>query len=169
MSADFLPDPKAEVGQDPHYLEASAADPDMLWMQNHCGIYRSTDGARKWKLVSKAGEVAHFGFAIVADERDPDTAWVAPATSDSNRIAVDGKLVVCRTTDGGKTWNAQRRGLPQRDCYDITLRHALDKSHGTLAFGTTTGNVFWSPNRGRSWECVGNHFPPVYSVRFARA
>ena len=169
MSADFLPDPKAEVGQDPHYFEACASDPDALWQQNHCGIYRSKDGAASWKLVSKAGDTAHFGFAVAADEKDPDTAWVVPAVSDTHRIAVNGKLCVCGTTDGGKTWRVYRKGLPQKDAYDITFRHALDASHGTLAFGTTTGNVYWSGNRGRAWESLGSNFPPVYSVRFVDA
>jgi photosystem II stability/assembly factor-like uncharacterized protein len=167
MLADFLPDPKADVGQDPHYFEACAAAPDVLWQQNHAGVYRSTDGARSWKLLTKKGDLAYFGFAIAADERDSECAWVVPATSDTLRYAVDGKLCVCRTTDGGKTWKAQRKGLPQKNCYDVVFRHALDKSHGTLAFGTTTGNVFWSGDRGRSWDCLGASFPPVYSVRFA--
>ncbi len=166
MSADFLPDPKAEVGQDPHYVEACAADFDALWQQNHCGIYRSRDGAKNWKLVSKKGEVAHFGFAVSVDEKDPDRAWVVPAVADTHRYAVDGKLCVCGTTDGGKTWKALRNGLPQKNAYDVTFRHALDKSFGTLAFGTTTGNLYFSPNRGRRWETVGTNLPPVYSVRF---
>ena len=169
MKADFLPDPNAEVGQDPHYFEACASHPDVLWQQNHCGIFRSTNGAKTWRQVSKRGELAHFGFAISADEEDPDVAWVAPAVSDEKRVAVDGKLAICRTTDGGRTWKAQRRGLPGRDCYDVTLRHALDRSHGTLAFGTTTGNLYWSRNRGAAWESIGSNFPPVYSVRLASA
>ncbi|MEZ5066373.1 MAG: glycosyl hydrolase [bacterium] len=169
MSADFLPDPEAEVGQDPHYLEACGSDPDVLWQQNHCGIYRSTDGAKSWKLLSKPGDLAHFGFAISADEKNPDAAWVVPAVSDTHRIAVDAKLCVCATTDGGATWKALRKGLPQKDAYDVAFRHALDKSHGTLAFGTTTGNLYFSENRGRSWETIGQNFPPIYSVRFAPA
>ena len=168
MSADFLPDPNSEIGQDPHYFEASEADPDVLWMQNHCGIYRSTDGAKNWKLVSKKGELAHFGFCISADEKNPEQAWVVPAVSDEHRVAVDGKLAVCGTSDGGKTWKALRKGLPQKNAYDVVFRHALDKRHGQLAFGTTTGNVFYSEKRGREFETIGNHFPPVYSVRFIR-
>lgn len=169
LLADFLPDPKAEVGQDPHYMEACASDPDALWQQNHCGIYRTTNGAKSWKAVSKQGVLPHFGFAVSVDEKDPDCAWVVPAVSDTHRYAVDGRLCVCGTTDGGKTWKAFRKGLPQKNCYDVTFRHALDKSHGTLVFGTTTGNLYFSANRGRSWETVSNNLPPVYSVRFIEA
>jgi len=166
MVADFLPDPKAEVGQDPHFVDWQGDHPDHPWMQNHCGIFRSTNGGKSWKAVSKKGKLPHFGFAIAVDEEDPETAWVVPAVSDTHRIAVDGKLVVCRTTDGGKTWRAQRRGLPQKDCYDVTFRHALDNRRGTVAFGTTTGNLYVSRDRGGSWEALGHNLPPIYSVRF---
>ncbi len=167
LTADFLPNPEAEVGHDPHFMEACASHPDHLWQQNHCGIFRSKDGAKTWTKVSQKGGPAHFGFAVAVDEKDPDTAWVVPAVSDEKRIAVDGALAVCRTTDGGRTWRTLRAGLPQKDCYDVVFRHGLDHRGGTLAFGTTTGNVFTSDDRGKSWTPVGANFPPVYSVRFA--
>ncbi len=169
LRADFLPDPRAEFGHDPHCLVACAAEPDVLWQQNHCGVFRSVDGARSWTEVSQPRErgPVRFGFPIAADARDPETAWVVPLVSDQERFAVDGALCVGRTTDGGKTWDALRRGLPQEDCYDVVYRHALDARGDRLAFGSTTGNVFVSEDRGESWRTLGNHFPPVYSVRFA--
>jgi photosystem II stability/assembly factor-like uncharacterized protein len=103
----------------------------------------------------------------VADERDPQTAWVVPGVSDEIRTAVAGAMCVGRTTDGGRTWTELRQGLPQEGCYDIVFRHALDLRGENLAFGTTTGNLFFSPDGGESWECVSNYLPPIYSVRFA--
>jgi photosystem II stability/assembly factor-like uncharacterized protein len=82
-------------------------------------------------------------------------------------MAIDGGLFVGRTQDGGESWEQLREGLPQQDAHDVVYRHALDVSENRLAFGTTTGNVYVSSNRGDSWQCVGNNFPPVYSVRFA--
>jgi photosystem II stability/assembly factor-like uncharacterized protein len=166
LRATFLPDPESEVGHDPHFVAACAADPDILWQQNHCGIFRSTDGGRNWQGISQQDGPAHFGFAIAADPSDPARAWVVPAASDEQRMAIDGALCVCRTDDGGETWQTFRQGLPQSDCYDLVFRHGLDISGDRLAFGTTTGNVFVSDDAGESWECVGQHFPPVYSVRF---
>ncbi|MCZ7645425.1 MAG: glycosyl hydrolase [Planctomycetota bacterium] len=165
-TADFLPDPTSEVGQDPHFVAGCASAPDVLWQQNHCGIFRSTDGAKNWTKVSQAGGPAHFGFAVAVDAKNPETAWVVPAQADEVRIAVGGALCVCRSDDGGKSWQAFRKGLPQEQAYDVTFRHALDVSGDALAFGTTTGNVYVSFDRGASWTCLGNNFPPVYSVRF---
>jgi photosystem II stability/assembly factor-like uncharacterized protein len=73
---------------------------------------------------------------------------------------------VARTRDGGQTWEQLREGLPQRNAYDVVYRHALANSGGTLAFGSTTGNLYVSEDGGDSWETVGNNLPPIYSVRF---
>ena len=86
--------------------------------------------------------------------------------SDEKRIAIDGALVVCRTEDAGKTWIELRTGLPQENCFDIVYRHALDITGDTLCFGTTTGNVFISEDRGENWDLLSGTLPMVHSVRF---
>ncbi len=166
LRADFLADPTSDVGQDPHLVVMAPSQPDVLWQQNHMGIYRSTDGSGSWTDISQENGPASFGFAIAVDESNPERAWVVPATSDEQRTAVQRGLVVCRSDDGGATWIELRNGLPQENVYDLTFRHALDVSGSRLVFGTTNGNLYASEDGGESWETVGNHFPPVYSVRF---
>lgn len=166
LRAEFLPDPETGVGHDPHIVVAAPSDPDTLWQQNHCGIFRSTNGAASWQEVSQPNGPARFGFAIAVAEDDPAQAWVAPAHSDGNRTAIKGALCICRTDDGGKTWKEFRKGLPQHNCFDIVYRHALACSGEALAFGTTTGNLFFSPDRGDNWETINNYLPMVYSVQF---
>lgn len=167
LIAEYLPDPHAEIGQDPHFLAISPSNPDVLWQQNHCGVFRSTNGGQSWDNLSQTnGGPVKFGFPIAVDEQDDQTAWVVPAISDGLRMAVDGALCVCRTEDGGQTWQELRHGLPQANCYDVVYRHALDLTGHTLVFGTTTGNLFLSTDRGDSWESIANYLPPIYSVRF---
>ena len=167
LRAEFLPDEESDIGHDPHLLVACENHPDTLWQQNHCGIFRSTDGARQWEEISDKEGPAGFGFTIVADEHDAATAWVVPAVSDVTRVAVDTALCVCRTEDGGKTWQDFRKGLPQENAYDIVLRHAMAKAGDTLVFGTTTGNVYMSHDSGESWQALSHHLPMVHAVLFA--
>jgi len=167
LRADFLPDPTSNIGHDPHILVAAPTNPDVLWQQNHCGIFRSTDAAKSWQDVSQAQGPARFGFAIAVADDNPDQAWVAPANSDVTRTAIHGSLCICRTDDGGKTWKELRKGLPQQHCFDIVYRHALACSGNTVAFGSTTGNLFFSPDRGESWQVINNYLPMIYSVQFA--
>ena len=166
MKAEFLPNPDAEIGHDPHLVVQCQSQPDVLWQQNHCGIFRSTDGGLNWKAVSKKGELPHFGFTVAVDPKDGKTAWVIPAESDEVRAAVGRKLCVCRTTDGGETWQAFRAGLPQENCFDFAFRHCLDQAGDRLTFGTACGSLYVSDDRGESWQSLGSHLPPIYSVRF---
>jgi photosystem II stability/assembly factor-like uncharacterized protein len=166
MRMDYLPNPEAEWGHDPHFVTVCPGQTDHLWQQNHCGVFYSDDGAQNWKKVSLPEAGVHFGFPIAADAQDGRTAWVVPARADSERMAINGGLYVARTTDGGQSWQALRNGLPQHDVYDVVLRHGLDVAGDRLCFGTTTGNVYLSEDRGETWHCLGNHLPPIYSVRF---
>lgn len=166
MTNSYLPDPNAEVGHDPHFLAHCEREPDVVWQQNHCGVFRSVDGARSWTTISQTDGPVNFGFPIAADATNPERAWVVPATSDQQRCAVDGAMCVARTDDGGRRWQVFRQGLPQQDCYDVAYRHALDARGDALAFGTTTGNLYASDDAGESWRCLGTNFPPINSVRF---
>ena len=100
--------------------------------------------------------------------KDPDTAWFVPGIKDEKRYPVDGKLVVTRTRDGGKTFDILSNGLPQQHAYDIVFRHALDGDNtgNCLAFGSTTGNLWLSEDQGDHWTTVSTTLPPVHAVRF---
>jgi hypothetical protein len=166
MLMDYLPNPQADWGHDPHFVTSCPGQPDHLWQQNHCGVFYSDDGAQNWRKVSMPDVGVHFGFPIAVDANDGRIAWVVPARADSERMAIDGGLSVARTTDGGQSWQSFRNGLPQENAYDIVLRHSLDVSGDCLCFGSTTGNVYISEDRGETWQCLGNNLPPIYSVRF---
>jgi photosystem II stability/assembly factor-like uncharacterized protein len=166
---DYLPQPDAEWGHDPHYLSLCPSQPEHVWQQNHCGVFYSSDGAASWKKVSQPEQGVHFGFPIAVDENDGPTAWVVPGKTDAQRMAIDGGLFVARTNDGGESWQPLRKGLPQEHAYDVVYRHCLDVSQDLLAFGSTTGNLFVSEDRGDSWQAVAHYLPPIYSVRFARS
>jgi hypothetical protein len=155
--------------QDPHRVVACPAAPDCFWAQHHNGVFRSTDGAKTWTEVTGL-RPSNFGFAVAVHPRDPDTAWFVPAINDQRRIPSSGEVVVTRTRDGGKTCEVLRHGLPQVHAYDITFRHALDvDDRGQyVAFGTTTGSLWVSPDQGDTWQTVSEHLPPVYCVRFVK-
>ena len=169
LHADYMPPDQATemVVQDPHMIHRSDADPEVLWMQHHNGVFRSTDSGHSW-AECKTVEPSTFGFAVAADPTNRDVAWTVPGIDDGVRVACDAAVCVSRTEDGGKTWTALREGLPQEHAYDITFRHALDVSADgrRLCFGTVAGNVWISEDRGDSWQTIGQHFPLVHSVEF---
>ena len=143
--------------------------PEHFWTQHHCGIWRSTDDCESWQEITKAGP-STFGFAVAVHPNDSDTAWFVPANNDTFRIPVDGKVVVTRTRDGGKSFDVLTEGLPQDHAFDLTYRHALDidGSGDRLAFGSTTGSLWVTENGGDAWQTISNNLPPVYAVRFVK-
>lgn len=152
--------------QDPHMMVQSPSHPDRFWVQHHAGIYKSVDNAKSWQELK--ARPSSFGFGVVVHPKDPDTAWFVPGIKDEKRYPVDGKLVVTRTRDVGKTFDILSDGLPQQHAYDIVFRHALDgdETGNRLAFGSTTGNLWLSEDQGDSWETVSTSLPPVHAVRF---
>jgi hypothetical protein len=169
MRADFMP-PERQYEpniQDPHLMVQSHRDPDVLWVQHHNGIFRSTDGAATWTELQDVTP-SSFGFPVAVHPHDPDTAWFVPATKDEKRYAVGGRVVVNRTRDGGRSFESLGRGLPQEHAYDLVYRHALavDDSGEHLLFGSTTGSVWASDDGGDSWQTVSSNLPPVYAVHF---
>ena len=169
LKATFLPNPDAEWGHDPHFMEWCESNPQHVWQQNHCGVFYSADGARTWQEVSKPDQGVHFGFPVAVDAKDGRTAWLVPGIADDKRMAIGGGLFVARTQDGGRTWKQLRKGLPQDGAHDVVYRHSLDNSGDCVAFGSTTGNLYLSEDRGESWQVIGNNLPPIYSVRFTES
>ncbi|KVN33122.1 WD40/YVTN/BNR-like repeat-containing protein [Burkholderia stagnalis] len=168
MEADYMPPERrgdANV-QDPHRVVQCAANPDVLWTQHHCAIFRSTDGAAHWQRIE--AQPSSFGFAVAVHPRDADTAWFVPAVKDECRIPVNGRFVVTRTRDGGRTFERFSNGLPAAPAYDLVYRHglAVDGTGTRLAMGSTTGGLWTSGDGGESWRLVSAHLPPVYCVRF---
>ncbi len=169
MRNEYLPPDKAgdPAMQDVHRIASPAADPRVVWCQHHNGIFRSADGGENFREIKKV-KPSVFGFAVVAHPHDAKTAWFVPGVKDEKRVAVDGKLVVNRTSDGGKTFEPLNRGLPKVGCYDLIYRHALtvDDSGDRLAFGSTTGNLWISENGGKAWTQVSCYLPPIAAVNW---
>jgi hypothetical protein len=170
MRADYMPPDRGDDqnAQDPHRVVQCGDHPDVLWAQHHNGIFRSTDAAASWHEVN-GQPVSKFGFAVAVHPHDPDTAWFVPAVKDERRIPVDAALCAMRTGDGGRSFQALRRGLPQDHAYDLVYRHglAVDAGGNRLAMGSTTGALWLSDDQGDAWRCVSTHLPPIYAVRFA--
>jgi len=172
MRAEYYPpeqqgDPNV---QDVHCVVQCNANTDVVWVQHHNGIFRSTDGAQSWTEI-KDVKPSVFGFAVAVHPKDPNKAWFVPSFKDEKRCPLDGRVVVNRTSDGGRTFETLRNGLPQEHAYDLVYRHALDidETGNRLVFGSTTGSVWISEDGGDSWQTVSTNLPPVYAVRFAKS
>jgi photosystem II stability/assembly factor-like uncharacterized protein len=171
--ADFLPGP-AEYGHDPHCVRLHPKAPDILYQQNHCGIYRMERPTGSWVRIGEnmPKDVGDIGFPIVLHPRDPKTAWVFPmdGTSVWPRTSPDGKPASYITRDSGKSWQRQDAGLPPSQGWFTVKRQCMtaDESDPVgVYFGTTGGEVWASPDEGAQWTCVARYLPQIYAVEAA--
>ena len=74
VRADFQPNKFPEVGQCVHHLLAHPSNPDMLYQQNHCGVYRAKWDASKWTDISR-GLPTRFGFGLAVPAAEKETLF----------------------------------------------------------------------------------------------
>ncbi len=171
---DFLPDPFPEVGQDPHCVRLHPLAPDVLYQQNHCGIYRMQRSEGRWVRIGEnmPKDVGDIGFPVVLHPRDPKTLWVFPmdGTDVWPRTSPGGRPAVYVTRNEGQTWQRLDRGLPaQRAWYTVKRQAMTADAHDPagLYFGTTSGEVWASTDEGAQWTCIAKHLPEIYALEAA--
>lgn len=170
IEADFIPQPNPEYGQDIHCMRLSA-DPDVVYQQNHCGIYRLQRPGVEWQRIGKAmpKKIGDIGFPIALHPRDADRLWVFPMDGSSvwPRMAIDGKPAVYASGNAGKTWQRLANGMPEKNAWWTVKRQAMcTDAHESIGlyFGTTSGEVWASSNEGKKWSCIARHLPHIYSA-----
>ena len=159
---------------DPHCVRLCPSNPDRLYQQNHCGIYRLDRPGNTWVRIGRAmpKRVGDIGFPMVVHPRDDNTAWVFPMDGQTvwPRVSPEGKPAAYGTRNGGKTWQRLDVGLPERQAWWTVKRQAMcADAHDPvgLYFGTTSGELWMSRDEGKKWTCIARHLPEIYAVEAA--
>jgi photosystem II stability/assembly factor-like uncharacterized protein len=156
------------AGRCVHHVERAPSRPERMFMQFHGGVYRSDDAGESWNDIAGGGLPSDFGFPLMVDPADPDSAYVIPLVADMDRVTPDGRVRVYETRDGGSSWAARGDGLPAEHAYLTVLRQAFSRAGSgeqlELYFGATSGDLFGSGDAGATWSTVATRLPPVFSV-----
>lgn len=156
---------------DPHCVKYCPSNPDRLYQQNHCGIYRLDRPSSEWIRIGRnmPKAIGDVGFPIVVHPFDDQTAWVFPMDGGGvwPRTSPGGAPAVYVTRNAGKSWRRQNSGLPKKQAWWTVKRQAmtsdLHKSVG-IYLGTTSGEIHASRDEGRTFTCIARHLPEIYAI-----
>ena len=155
---------------DPHCVQLHPLAPDVLYQQNHCGIYRLARPSSRWVRIGRnmPADVGDIGFVIGVHPRDPATAWVFPmdGTDVWPRTSPGGRPAMYMTNDAGASWQRQDRGFPERGWLTVKRQGlAIDTGNPVgIYLGTTSGEVWASIDEGDTWRSIAAHLPEIYAV-----
>ena len=167
VMAPFLPNKYPETGQCVHHVAIDAADPDTFYRQDHGGMYVSHDRMDHWTRIGKPlGD--DFGFCVASARAEPGKAYFVRLDGEA-RTTGEGNFQVHEWNDEAQKWRTlvPPKAFPghfgvQRE--GITTDH---RDPAGIYIGTTTGQLFVSPDAGRSWQVVPFSFPGIHSVSVA--
>ncbi|MCP5145745.1 MAG: glycosyl hydrolase [Gammaproteobacteria bacterium] len=171
VAAEFIPIENPLYGHDPHCVRMSPADPDRLYHQNHCGIYRLDRPDTVWRRIgdNMPSDIGDIGFPMVLHPTDKETCWVFPmdGTAVWPRVSPGGRPAAYMTSDGGDSWLRWDKGLPKKNAWWTVKRQAMtaDACHKPgVYFGTTSGELWAARNPGGRWRCIASHLPEIYAI-----
>ncbi len=148
-----------------HKVAVDPKNPAKLYMQYHGGVLRSVDSGQTWKAIEN-GLPSNFGFPMVVTHRGE--LFIAPLKADTTRYFADETMTVYRSKDQGDTWQPLRNGFPKEPSYAGVLRDSMAVDSlptPGVYLGTTSGEVFASPDAGESWNRLPGTLPRIHCVR----
>jgi hypothetical protein len=171
-------DPSTVTFHDPHCVRVCPSQPERLYQQNHCGIFRLDGwGAAAEPTWQRIGakmpkRVGDIGFPMVVHPRDADTCWVFPmdGTDVWPRISPDGRPAAYVTRNGGRSWQRLNTGLPEAQAWWTVKRQAMTvdaQDQPALYLGTTSGELWIGRDEGARWQNIARHLPEIYAVEVA--
>ncbi|MDX2223143.1 MAG: hypothetical protein SFV21_10365 [Rhodospirillaceae bacterium] len=162
---------------DPHCMRMCPTNPDRLYQQNHCGIYRLDRPSRTWERIGRAmpKTVGDIGLPLALHPRDDRIAYVFPMDGSGvwPRTALAGKPAAYVTRNAGKSWQRLDAGLPGKQAWWTIKRQAFASDRFDpvgLYVGNTGGELWMMRDDGsRRWTCLARHLPEIYAVEAADA
>jgi hypothetical protein len=150
-------------------MELHPTRPDVIYQQNHCGVYRSDDAGDSWTDISD-GLPSRFGLPFAVLPAAGDTIFVIPEEGSQARVTPEARFGIYRSRNQGRSWELLTNGLPQQDAYANVMRMAMTAdTHAAsgVYVGTQGGQVLASVDGGDSWRVIFNWLPPIYSIETA--
>lgn len=156
--------PEDPTYRDTHRIELHPKFPEIGYLTTGVGTYRSDDGGRTWRALTRRGSRLGYPDFIFLDPQNPDVIYVAGAEKSPKEWPTDGTAnsAVLKSIDGGRSWRELRTGLPDSIGGGIEAMNRHTWLGGTtLSFATAKGEIYASDDGGESWTIVAQGLAPI--------
>ncbi len=141
------------------------------------GLFKTTDGGTTWNRILGGGDYTGVN-EVHFDPRDPEVLYAVTWQHYRNVAALmDGgpETGIHKSTDGGATWRALTKGLPEQDMGKLGLAispQQPDVIYAAIELARRTGGFYRSEDGGETWEkrsdfVAGGTGPHYYQEIFA--
>ena len=151
--------------EDVHRLMIHPSNPRFLYAVTGRGLYVSPDAGANWEQwTRREDEIGGYPDGFVFRPSDPKLIFMtaahdAPGTWRTTHFA---GARISRSTDGGRSWEILRNGLPDRLQASIEA-FCLEEAGASCSIfaATTSGEVFCSADLGEHWNKIISGLPPI--------
>lgn len=152
-------------GSDVHAIQISPAKHDRIYVTTGEGPFASDDGGYTWKQIG-SGNRRHYTMGVAAHPTEVDRVIISAAAGPPDWKGKTGaRCDVYLSTDGGKRFRTV-----VKDLKGGVRRKALvinPKVPSEVAFGTSTGEIWYSNDGGETFGREGNRLGDVHAIAFA--
>jgi photosystem II stability/assembly factor-like uncharacterized protein len=151
--------------EDVHRLMIHPSNPRFLYAVTGRGLYVSPDAGGSWEQwTRREDEIGGYPDGFVFRPSNPKMIFMtaaqdAPGTWRTTHFA---GARISRSTDGGRSWEILRNGLPDRLQASIEA-FCLEEAGASCSIfaATTAGEVFCSEDLGEHWKKIIGGLPPI--------
>ena len=154
------------INPDIHGLAIAPSQPEVVWAATPAGIYRSEDDGTHFRECN-AGLPRQYARPIAVDCADDRVAYTVVTHTARGFFGIPAAETggaVCKTTDGGQSWQELQGGLPN-PLPSAPALAADPQVPDRLYLGTMDGAVYVSADRGTAWSILATGLPAI--LRFA--
>ena len=151
---------------DVHRSVIHPQDPDRIYVTGGDGLYTSFDGGGSWEhwTLRTDDNVGGYPDLLVFRPCQPELMFMGAAHENPGtwRESHFAGARISRSTDGGRTWEPLRGGLPDR--LQSSIEAISLEDHGdsySLFVGTTAGEVWNSEDGGDTWTAIITGLAPI--------
>ncbi len=135
------------IHQDQHAIAFSPTDPNVVYVGNDGGIFRSPDGGNTWNSLNKGLSITQFEFLA---QHPQSAAWLLGGTQDNGTLRYEG------VRDGEQGWSEVQDGDGGHCGVNASSPSTCYHAKEVIGIERSTTGGGWD-----SWTAIGPPAPPV--------